>query len=117
MNRPSIAGVSQKMLAWLASTPEPDWSSPSMRTMRPVRVPLASPLSPVPISIGPSVVRMVAATAQSAEPTRASSGNGERRSPCPAVSSETASRRLVLPEPLGPVSTTGSGPTERPRLA
>ena len=35
VKRPSMAGMSQTISTWSASTPEPDWVSPSMRTMRP----------------------------------------------------------------------------------
>ena len=39
------------------------------------------------------------------------------RSPRPGARNDTASSRLVLPAPLGPVSTTGAVPTVEPRLA
>ena len=35
VKRPSMAGMSQIISTWSASAPEPDWVSPSMRTMRP----------------------------------------------------------------------------------
>ncbi len=50
-------------------------------------------------------------------PTRATSSYGARRKPRPGDRKETASRRLVFPEPLSPVSTTWRGSKARDNSA
>ena len=75
--------------------------------------------SPVPMASRPSGVSSVAATAQAAasgsspRARRQTSSRRARRRPRPGARKDSASRRLVLPAPLAPTSTTGSGPQSR----
>ncbi len=99
-----MSGVSQSALTWSASAVWPRAASPLIRTTR--RSPSGS--RPVPMSTGPAGVSTVAATPHpGSSPWRSISASLARRNPRPGASSETASRRLVLPAPFGPTSTTG----------
>ena len=110
-NSRSIAGVSHTTPTISASAACDLAGSPSMRTTR-----RSEPASrPVPISSGPAPRSSRAATdqaparhspARAAPPRRAGRGAVRGR----ARGTTSASRMLVLPAPLGPVSTTGRDP-------
>ena len=86
-----------------------------MRTMRPVRVPLASPLSPVPMSIGPSGVRMVAATAQSARAHARQLGKRRAAQPLPRGQQRDGFQQVGLARAVGTGEHDGFGADARDR--
>ena len=113
MNNRSICGVSQETARCSASTVWLFAGTPSIRTRRfspPSRpVPSGPGSRPVPICTDPIMPPTSAETAQAALlPSAAARPTSEilaRRRPRPGVRKETASSKLVLPAPFGPVST------------
>ena len=79
---------------------------PLIRTLRVTLSPSAVSM-PVPIATSPSMPSTAAKMAKPPDaPTRLTSVSTARRKPRPGERKETASRRLVLPAPFSPVSTT-----------
>ena len=114
-NRRSMRGVSHTALRTPASAAWPWAGRPSMRTS--LRSGPAGSLGasrPVPMSTAPLGVATVAATAHARFASPSSPGSERATSPrraClrprPGTKKDSASKTLVLPAPLGPVSTTG----------
>ena len=108
MNSRSICGVSQTAHSRSATAPRLRAGSPSSRNTRrplPAACPAPSEAMPVPISKPSSPWASRAATAQLRLPWRGRSASRAPLSPRPGTSSDSASSRLVLPLPFGPVST------------
>ena len=107
-NSVSICGVSQiaarraAISAWLRG------SAPSRRKTRRSALPGRVPV-PISVVTPPEVSRPATAHCP-APPRRAKSAIRPRPNPRPGPSREMASRRLVFPEPLGPVSTVMRAP-------
>ena len=104
MNKRSIAGVSHST-ASLSDSELTDAAAPLIRTSRRSG---AVGMVPVPRSTPPPIRAAIAKLP--APSLRAISEIGTWRSPRPGVSNDTASRILVLPAPLGPLSSTNPGP-------